>query len=333
MCALTCFSNITLRFCRYFDSFGIVRDVCQNHLLQILALVPPHRINDVRFLFFNLFAGCSRFSCFAVVGWYSRWEGNHARQKQQRSHNLWSPIIIRLFVRMQCLNELAGQSCSQHQAHQPAGLRSWPVSSHPAHLCLMHTNVSQSHSWRQLFIIPFHSIIQVRQISRRETALLPRRQDSSSRICHSYVSFAPFNTPYISNIMFFEGIGLINTQVRLYQVFHRQSSVGWSAFHHEGEKVCEDLGQMGLKLKEYVIVSWVWVVSPHWYAFQAGKALDNKKTEVRIQFKGAMGNLCVDIILASIEHFVSFVVVSHSCFRLQVWWRCSQRARAESTTW
>ena len=26
-------------FFRYFDSFGIVRDVCQNHLLQILALV------------------------------------------------------------------------------------------------------------------------------------------------------------------------------------------------------------------------------------------------------------------------------------------------------
>ncbi len=55
--------------------------------------------------------------------------------------------------------------------------------------------------------------------------------------------------------MVFEGIGLINTQLRLYQVFHRQSSVGRSAFHHEGEKVYEDLGQMGLNWKEYVIVS------------------------------------------------------------------------------
>ena len=31
-------SNLCLVLCRYFDNYGIIRDIMQNHLLQILAL-------------------------------------------------------------------------------------------------------------------------------------------------------------------------------------------------------------------------------------------------------------------------------------------------------
>lgn len=51
--SLIIYLNLFYRGCRYFDNYGIIRDIMQNHLLQILALFamePPVTLDaeDIR---------------------------------------------------------------------------------------------------------------------------------------------------------------------------------------------------------------------------------------------------------------------------------------------
>ena len=72
-------------FFRYFDSFGIVRDVCQNHLLQILALVrlKPSLANARICLIFAWTCRLPlifRFRCHRMIFEMKRWSSKRVSQ-------------------------------------------------------------------------------------------------------------------------------------------------------------------------------------------------------------------------------------------------------------
>ena len=115
-------------FFRYFDSFGIVRDVCQNHLLQILALVrlKPSLANARICLIFA--STCRlplifRFRCHRMIFEMRRWSSKTS-----------FPILFAWCMFLWFWIQPSGQGCSQHKAYQSAGLCSWPVSLQLAHL-------------------------------------------------------------------------------------------------------------------------------------------------------------------------------------------------------